>query len=169
MSALAIIACPQSMPSFATSASTIHRWRSIVSACWRCPPSVTNTVLWSSSPPKKRRPRSPAGRSFREWLSREKSAGLLQRIELERLGDMNNRVKHKREPALTMSIWARALTSDAWAKAASSDAPLCALTSRLSLANGCRSNPESQRRPSFQPPAGTASAPMPSSDSSLAI
>ena len=48
-----------------------------------------------------REPRSPAGRSFREWLSREKSAGLLQRIELERLGDMNNRVKHKREPALT--------------------------------------------------------------------
>ena len=29
------------------------------------------------------------------------SAGRLQRIELERLGDMNNRVKHKREPALT--------------------------------------------------------------------
>ena len=48
-----------------------------------------------------REPRSPAGRSFREWLNREKSAGLLQRIELERLGDMNNRVKHKREPALT--------------------------------------------------------------------
>jgi tetratricopeptide (TPR) repeat protein len=48
-----------------------------------------------------REPRSLAGRSFREWLGHEKSTGLLQMIDLKRLGDINNRAKHKREPELT--------------------------------------------------------------------
>jgi hypothetical protein len=47
-----------------------------------------------------REARSTAGRRFREWLGREKNAGLLQRIDLRSLGDLNNRAKHSREPFL---------------------------------------------------------------------
>lgn len=44
--------------------------------------------------------RSTAGRRFREWLGREKNTGLLQRMDLKSLGELNNRAKHRREPFL---------------------------------------------------------------------
>jgi len=44
--------------------------------------------------------RSSARNRFRQWLGREKNAGLLQYLDLKSLGELNNRAKHKREPFL---------------------------------------------------------------------
>jgi tetratricopeptide (TPR) repeat protein len=47
-----------------------------------------------------REARSMAGGRFRDWFGPEKNAGLLQQVDLKRLGELNNRAKHSREPHL---------------------------------------------------------------------